>query len=231
MEFRYCPNCRKDTGHRRVLGWGTFFIVIVTSGFWLLAIPFYPKRCIVCGHGNEPSSISKLSNYSYLPSNEKKWYKKWWAIIIFIIVGANLLGRSANIGKKNSVNEQMNEPINESKRTNKQADLQTMYIAESRNWTSYDNGFFYDKDNIRKVNENIYELLTLIWKEKGYSTIEVRINCETNELFYGTCIIFDEKFTPVFTDKTEKWQGGQPNGEQDKKLVESVCNYISSLDR
>ena len=102
-----------------------------------------------------------------------------------------------------------------------------MYIAEQRNWTSYDNGFFYDKGNIRKVNENIYELLTLIWKEKGYSTIEVRINCETNELFYGTCIIFDEKFTPVFTDKTEKWQGGQPKGEQDKKLVESVCNNIS----
>lgn len=77
MEFRYCPNCSKDTGHRRALGWGTFFIVIITSGFWLLAIPFYPKRCIVCGHGNEPSSISKVSNSSYLPSNEKKWYKKW----------------------------------------------------------------------------------------------------------------------------------------------------------
>ena len=215
MEFIYCPNCRKDTGHRRALGWGTFFIAILTWGFWLLAIPFYPKRCIVCGHGNEPSSISKLSNYSYLPSNEKKWYKKWWAIIIFIIVGANLLGRSANIGKKNSVNELITEPI------------YRPCFAEQRNWTSYDNGFFYDEGSIRKVNENIYELLTLICKEKGYSTIEVRINCETKELFYGTCIIFDEQFTPVFTDKTEKWQGGQPNGEQDKKLVESVCNNIS----
>lgn len=223
MEFRYCPNCSKDTGHRRALGWGTFFIVIITSGFWLLAIPFYPKRCIVCGHGNEPSSISKVSNSSYLPSNEKKWYKKWWAIVIFIIVGANLLGRSANIGKKNSVNE----PITEPKRVDKKADLQAMLIAQQRNWTSYDNGFFYDKGNIRKVNENIYELLTLIIKENGYSTIEVRINCETKELFYGTCIIFDNQGTPVFTDKTKEWQGGQPKGYQDKKLVESVCNNIS----
>ncbi len=227
MDFNYCPNCRKDTGRKRALGWGTFFAVILTSGFWLLAIPFYPKRCIVCGHGDEPSSISKVSNSSYLPSNEKKWYKRWWAIIIFIIVGANLLGRSANIGKKNSVNEQINEPIIEAKQVDKEADLQAMLIAEQRNWISYDKGFFYDKGNIRKVNENIYELLTLIIKERGYSTIEVRINCETKELFYGTCIIYDKQDTPVFTDETKEWKGGQPKGYQDKRLVESVCSNIS----
>jgi len=49
MVFRYCPNCDKSTGHKRTLGFGTFFMVIITGGLWILIIPFYPIRCIVCG--------------------------------------------------------------------------------------------------------------------------------------------------------------------------------------
>lgn len=49
MKVRYCPTCGKDTGHQRRLGFGTFFAVVLTGGLWLLALPFYPKRCIVCG--------------------------------------------------------------------------------------------------------------------------------------------------------------------------------------
>lgn len=52
MENSYCPNCKKNTGHKRALGWGTFFAVLITGGFWILAIPLYPKRCIVCGYSN-----------------------------------------------------------------------------------------------------------------------------------------------------------------------------------
>jgi hypothetical protein len=36
-------------GHKRALGWGTFFAVILTGGLWLLTLLFYPSRCIVCG--------------------------------------------------------------------------------------------------------------------------------------------------------------------------------------
>ncbi len=49
MLVRFCPNCGRETGHQRKLGFGTFFAVIITFGFWLLAIPFYPKRCSICG--------------------------------------------------------------------------------------------------------------------------------------------------------------------------------------
>ena len=44
-----CEVCKKVTLRRRRLGFGTLFAVLVTGGFWLLAIPFYPKRCVVCG--------------------------------------------------------------------------------------------------------------------------------------------------------------------------------------
>jgi len=49
MEYLYCPNCCKMTGHKRALGWGTFFAGVFTFGVSTLAIPFYPKRCIICG--------------------------------------------------------------------------------------------------------------------------------------------------------------------------------------
>jgi hypothetical protein len=49
MEAEYCHACRRVTGHKRALGWGTFFAVCVTFGFWLLLIPFYPLRCVMCG--------------------------------------------------------------------------------------------------------------------------------------------------------------------------------------
>ena len=50
MEYSYCSNCKKNTGRKRALGWGTFFAALITGGLWVLAIPFYPKRCIVCGN-------------------------------------------------------------------------------------------------------------------------------------------------------------------------------------
>ena len=49
MQMIQCPNCGKLTGFKRDLGFGTFFLVVITGGLWLLAILFYPLRCITCG--------------------------------------------------------------------------------------------------------------------------------------------------------------------------------------
>jgi hypothetical protein len=44
-----CASCQRVTGHKRALGWGTFFAVVCTYGAWLFALPFYSKRCMICG--------------------------------------------------------------------------------------------------------------------------------------------------------------------------------------
>ena len=49
MQVFNCPNCGRPTGHKRALGWGTFFAAVVTGGLWLLLVPLYPLRCIRCG--------------------------------------------------------------------------------------------------------------------------------------------------------------------------------------
>lgn len=59
MQSRYCTSCDRVTGHKRALGWGTFFAVALTAGFWLLALPFYPQRCIICGEEDKDSRLTK----------------------------------------------------------------------------------------------------------------------------------------------------------------------------
>ena len=49
MQMILCPNCGKRSGFKRALGFGTFFMVLITFGLWFLMIPFYPMRCINCG--------------------------------------------------------------------------------------------------------------------------------------------------------------------------------------
>ena len=62
MHFYFCNNCNKETGHKRALGWGTFFAVILTCGLWLFTIPLYPRRCIICGKAEEIVNIKQLKD-------------------------------------------------------------------------------------------------------------------------------------------------------------------------
>jgi hypothetical protein len=67
MEMIFCPNCNKLTGYKRSLGFGTLFAVLLTAGLWLLALPFYPKRCITCG-------LAK--------SDSVPWYRTWRVVVL-----------------------------------------------------------------------------------------------------------------------------------------------------
>ena len=65
MEYSYCKNCGKMTGHKRHLGWGTFFGSVVTLGTSLAAVPFYPKRCIICGNEKEKEEQFTDSSFGF----------------------------------------------------------------------------------------------------------------------------------------------------------------------
>jgi hypothetical protein len=65
MQMIQCPNCGKLTGFKRALGFGTFFMVLLTCGLWLLAIPLYPARCMTCG----------LTRGSAFTHNFATWYR------------------------------------------------------------------------------------------------------------------------------------------------------------
>ncbi len=55
MQMSFCKNCNGNRGFKRSLGVGTIFMILLTGGFGLLALPFYPKRCITCGSEMEES--------------------------------------------------------------------------------------------------------------------------------------------------------------------------------
>jgi hypothetical protein len=93
MEMLDCHNCGKRTGHKRTLGFGTFFAVFLTFGLWILAIPFYPKRCIICGERRSVNSWNSLTPKEMEVINKKTPKKiliSMLLILIAIIVLASL---------------------------------------------------------------------------------------------------------------------------------------------
>jgi len=52
MATKYCVNCDRVVEAKRVIGAGTIILAVCTSGLWLLAIPFYSKRCPMCKSTN-----------------------------------------------------------------------------------------------------------------------------------------------------------------------------------
>ena len=47
--MKYCPNCRQNTHRRRNIGIGTIIMIMLTCLGWVIFIPFYRKRCAICG--------------------------------------------------------------------------------------------------------------------------------------------------------------------------------------
>jgi DNA-directed RNA polymerase subunit RPC12/RpoP len=50
MKNYYCNTCGKQTPHKRFFHSGSSVAAYATGGLWLLARPFYPLRCIICGN-------------------------------------------------------------------------------------------------------------------------------------------------------------------------------------
>jgi hypothetical protein len=48
MSTMLCTLCGRPVEARRHIGVGTVALSIVTWGLWLIAIPFYQKRCSIC---------------------------------------------------------------------------------------------------------------------------------------------------------------------------------------
>ncbi len=72
MIIKECESCKRETGHKRAFGIATLIAVLFTAGIWILALPFYPTRCIVCG--TQPNNWPGLMPCFF------------WSIIIAIII-------------------------------------------------------------------------------------------------------------------------------------------------
>ena len=48
MPTMFCNLCGRPVEARRHIGVGTVCLAVISAGVWLLAVPFYPKRCSIC---------------------------------------------------------------------------------------------------------------------------------------------------------------------------------------
>ena len=86
MIIAYCKNCGKPTGHKRTLGVGTLVGGALTFGASLLAIPLYPKRCVVCGLS---TSESEQVAYASSPASSSQVTKadkfQGWIVLVGVM--------------------------------------------------------------------------------------------------------------------------------------------------
>lgn len=86
MHVTHCYVCNRPSGFSRRLGWGTFFMVILTAGFWLLAIPFYPKRCTTCGCTEGGAARASLAMAAGPPGRQRQLLTAYGIIGTFVVV-------------------------------------------------------------------------------------------------------------------------------------------------
>jgi len=83
MEISFCQNCGKNTGHKRALGAGTILGAVVTGGVSLLGVPFYGKRCVICGLTAEQAAqvTSKQSSGRVTAADEAQGW-----LVLFLVI-------------------------------------------------------------------------------------------------------------------------------------------------
>lgn len=107
MEMIYCSNCKKVTGHKRAVGMGTLLGAVSTLGLSLGAVPFYPKRCVVCGATNQNSDTPSVASKIEYLINEGSLSKAGIAVKLSLsesVIDSECLDlfRSGRIGRENA---------------------------------------------------------------------------------------------------------------------------------
>ena len=51
MAIKYCNFCDQNVEASRKIGVGTLLLCLCTVGLAIFLIPFYSKRCNICGNG------------------------------------------------------------------------------------------------------------------------------------------------------------------------------------
>jgi len=59
MSIMYCALCGRPVEAKRRIGVGTVCLAVLTGGMWLLAIPFYRKRCSICSSTAVATTLSE----------------------------------------------------------------------------------------------------------------------------------------------------------------------------
>jgi len=103
MQMIECPNCGKLTGFKRSLGFGTFFMVVLTCGFWLLAIPFYPMRCISCGLTRNSAVMQNFAAWYRSLSPHNKTFMNTAGGILLLILGVMWFNGERNPAARDSL--------------------------------------------------------------------------------------------------------------------------------
>lgn len=69
MQMIFCPNCGKQSGFKRALGFGTLFMAVLTFGLWLPRREFWDTRiafviCLVAVIASAAQTLTTLVSFN-----------------------------------------------------------------------------------------------------------------------------------------------------------------------
>ncbi|MBF0464693.1 MAG: hypothetical protein HQK88_07975 [Nitrospirae bacterium] len=71
MVIKHCSLCDRPTGFKRSFGIATLIACGSTLGLWLFIMPFYPKRCTICGSDRTIKKQRQVTPYiSDIPNDD-----------------------------------------------------------------------------------------------------------------------------------------------------------------
>ena len=94
MSTMYCNLCKRPVEAKRNIGIGSLILIVLTFGVWLLAIPFYSKRCAIC-KSDSLSDSSHTAEGIALGVNPKKNGTNW----LLVLGGLAVIGVIGSLAK------------------------------------------------------------------------------------------------------------------------------------
>jgi hypothetical protein len=85
MQIAYCPDCGKNTGHKRSFGASTILRTLLTGGLSLLAVQVFGKRCMICGLTVEEASPLQNSRNVTASDQAQGWLLLLGVVFLLVL--------------------------------------------------------------------------------------------------------------------------------------------------
>jgi hypothetical protein len=93
MKVEFCPVCEKVTPHKRAFGMGTLIAFFATTGLWVLAMPFYPIRCVYCGTEESTKAPAISATMQEEAQKQRRFEVRAWVAMgaLLVVIFAAIL--------------------------------------------------------------------------------------------------------------------------------------------
>lgn len=98
-------------------------------------------------------------------------------------------------------------------------------FAFAAQWEKIDKDVYIDKQSIKKSGQRSYDAITKITGAVGFSTIQIRANCDKKKMYYGEIVIYSPQGDYVMSDGKDGVYTNPytPKSYNDRIIYDRLC--------